>query len=379
MNEQQQQNAEPLRPLADMAQLWENHERKPIPFDEAYQRVMARHAADGERKDVDINALRSWAFGSTDGKTMMIRPVPLPGRSNLQDAYPLRARAWGQLCSRINAPADYLGRMPAKVQMACVNWDLSSHKKDATLRLAGNEARALLSGSYGAVDDEFYLALVGDVLDKTGYRNDALVRVVASGPQTLLRVTIPGEAKQMKEVGDVIEHGIDIGNSEVGLRSIQVNPVTFRLVCLNGMRSFQREGTHRKIHRGDPERLRDWLVDAVPVAFAEAKGELDNWHKATEALIDNALAEIEGLHSFGFTKPERELIGKQLVADTDLPGRNLIEQLHEAKTSVYNVANAITAAAQQRGVGQDDDNVVRIEPRLRFEEIASRYLHRRVA
>jgi len=376
MNEQQQSNGmNPLVPRPDQSQLWRSYEKTPIPFDQAYEQVMEHHRADGERRDIPINGLRSWAFGSLDGTTMAIRPLPLPGRKH-DVVVPIRSLAWRHLCGRIDAPVDYLSRMPAKVQMACVNWDLSKVDKDALLRIAGNEARAMLSDRYAPIDDVFYLDLVNETLKTAGYRDDALVRVVASGPQTIVRVTIPNDAIEVKK-GDAIEHGIDIGNSELGMRSVQVTPITYRLVCTNGARAWKSEATHRMRHVGDPARLREQLADAVPVAFAEAKGTLDKWHKATERLIDNALEEIEGLHSFGLNKPEREAIGRQLVADTGLPGRNLTEQLMGTRVSVFDMANAITAYARNRGAGED--NSVRVESRLHLEEVGAEYLHRKVA
>lgn len=376
MEQAQNNGMAPLRPLPDQAQTWRTFERKPIPFDEAFEMVMSHHETDGVRDDLAINGLRSWAFGSTDGETMMVRKLPLPGRPGTDEAYPLRHKAWQQLCTRADAPADYLGRMPAKIQMACVNYDLSKIKKDALLRLAGGEARALLSSKYAPMDDKYYLQLVADTLNALGYREDALCRVVAAGPRTVLRVTIPNEARDMYE-GVTIEHGIDIGNGELGGHSAQVTPVTFNLVCTNGMRAWKSEATKRMRHVGDPERLREQLADAVPVAFAEAKGDLDLWHKSTERLIDNALEEIESLHTFGFTKNDREAVGRQLAADNDLPGRNLTERLQGAHTSVFDMANAITALGRERGTGERD--LVRIDARLSLEEAGHEYLRRRAA
>ncbi len=133
-----------------------------------------------------------------------------------------------------------------------------------------------MSERYAALDDELVLNMIADCLDRSGYGDDAMVRAISTGPHTVLRVTLPGEGRAVK-VGDVIEHGIDIANSELGLRSVQVTPVTYRLVCSNGMRSWKSEATMRMRHVGDPDRLADQLRDAIPVAFAEARGDLDRW------------------------------------------------------------------------------------------------------
>jgi hypothetical protein len=375
MEQQQNTGMTPLVPELDQAQIWRDYRDNPIGFEEAYQKVLGHHDADGNRQDIQITALRSWAFGpAPDSQHMAIWQLPIAGRKNVV-ALPLRQNAWSQLCGKLSLPAEYVGRLPAKLQMACVNWDMAQHSKDAFARMAGGSVRALLSARYAPIDDGHYLQVVSDVLGEAGYRNDARVRVVAAGPNTVLRVTIPTGAKMVR--GQAMEFGIDIGNSELGLRSVQVTPVTYNLVCTNGMRAWRSEATHRLRHVGDPSRLQDALKDAVPVAFAEASGDLNRWQKATESMIDNALAEIESLRSFGFTKPERESIGKQLVADSDLTGPSFYEALKGASTTVFDVANAITAVG--KGRGQDDDGMVKVEARLRFEDIGHDYLLRRTA
>lgn len=376
MNQQpnSQQLAPALVPEADEQQLWITYGDSPIGFEDAYQKVLGHHERDGERQDYQISGLRSWAFGPAgkDDPRMAIWQLPIAGRKNVV-TLPLRVNAWSQLCAKLALPADYLVRIPAKLQMACVNYDLARNKKDALARTAGGSVRALLGARYAPMDDDHYLQVVSDVLSAAGYRNDAMVRVVATGPQTVLRVTVPTGAKVIR--GATMEFGIDIGNSELGLRSVQVTPVTYNLVCTNGMRAWRSEATHRLRHVGDPNRLKEALEDAVPVAFAEASGDLDRWQKATESFIDDALSEIEGLRSFGFSKPECETIGHQLVADSGLTGPNLQETLRDASTTVFDVANAITAVGKNRLTGEDD--LVKVEARLRFEDAGHDYLHRR--
>ncbi len=54
--------------------------------------------------------------------------------------------------------------------------------------------------------------------------------------------------------------------------------------------------------------------DAIPVAFAEARGDLARWRKATEVLIDSAQDEIEGLRAFGLGQSEVQTIGRELAS-----------------------------------------------------------------
>ncbi|MDH5491899.1 MAG: DUF932 domain-containing protein, partial [Myxococcales bacterium] len=225
---------EPLQPRPDQPERWHSFS-KPVPFDVAAQQILESHRADGERDDIVTTDLRAWAFGSTDQHTMELVRIPFAGRE-VGQPLALRELAFSQLCSKVGAPAPYIRQLPSRLQMACMNYGLTRERRPALLRLAGGEARAILSDRYAAADDELLIEMVSDCLDRTGYRNDVMVRAAAVGPHTWLRMTLPNEGVPVK-VGDVVEFGIDVGNSELGLRSVQITPVTHRLVCLNGMRA----------------------------------------------------------------------------------------------------------------------------------------------
>ncbi len=360
----------PLRPRPDQRERWITH-ATPIVFEEAAQQVLDAHDGDGYREDVVAHDLRTWAFGGSNG-SMALAPILFIGREPAPPR-PLRELAFNQLCSRVSAPPAYVRTLPAKLQLACMNFGLSREKQPALLRLAGGEVRAVVSDRYAALDDRHVVNVVRDVLDRGGYLADARVRALAVGAHTILRVTIPGEGVAVK-AGDVIEYGIDIGNSEVGLRSVQITPITYRLICTNGMRAWRSEAALRMRHVGDPQRLHDQLRDAVPVAFAEARGDIDRWRKATELLIDNALDEIESLRGIGLSQADVQAVGRELATSSGLLPANVgVETLSRVlamPTTVFEVANAVTAVARER---------TDVAARLTLEEQGHRYLSRRAS
>lgn len=360
----------PLRPRPDQREQWIAHQH-PLPFEEAAQLVLDAHARDGERDDVVAHDVRTWAFGNASG-SMAIAPVPLPGR-DVGGRFPLRELAFSQLCQRIGAPPAYVRTLPAKLQVANMNFGMTREKQSALLRLAGGEVRAIVSDRYAALDDALVLDVVGDVLDKAGYLAECRVRASAVGAHTLLRITLPAESMAVRK-NDIIEWGLDIGNSEVGVRSVQVTPVTYRLICTNGMRAWRSEAALRMRHVGDPKRLREQLRDAVPVAFAEARGDIEKWRRATEVLIDSALDEIENLRVFGLGQAEVQAVGRELATSNGLlPSSSSAQTILDAlkvPTTAYDVANAVTSVARERGD---------VATRLTLEEQAHRYLSRRTA
>ena len=360
-----------LRPRPDQREQWLRH-ASPVSFDRAAEEVVGFHRMDGARTDVVTADLRAWAFGSGDGRTMQLVGVPFFGRET-SPPYGLRQLAFQQLAGKVGAPASYLAELPAKLQIANLNYAITRRSQPAMLRLAGSEIRAVLSERYAPVDDHVLFELVTEALDHAGLRSDALVRATAVGTSTVLRVTLPGEGVAVKR-GDIIEYGIDLGNSEVGLRSVQVVPTTYRLLCSNGMRGWQSEAASKFRHVGAPERLRELLRDALPLAFAEARGDLARWKRSLDVLVDDAFAEVEALRGFGLTGAEIDAVGRALLVDegVDLSGRDardVEEALRGRRSDVFHVANAITATAKARPVAS----------RLSLEESAHRFLVRRTA
>jgi Domain of unknown function (DUF932) len=355
-----------LRARADQPQQWMIHSH-PVPFVEAAALVRAAHQQDGARTDEVAFDLRTWAFGSNDQESMQLVRVPLPGRETSRPLV-LRDLAFGQLCQRIGTPPAYIRDLPLKLQVACMNWGLAQAPQNALLRLAGDEVRAMMSDRYAAIDDDFLLDVVDSVLSKSGFRDDALVRATSTGPHTLLRVTVPSAGVAVRK-DDIIEYGLDIANSELGLRSVQVTPITHRLICTNGMRAWRSDAALRMRHVGDPARLREQLRDAIPVAFAEARGDIARWKKATEVLISDALDEIENLRAFGITSAETQAISRSLAVSTGLlpagaEGGDL-SHLLRGSTSAFELANAITATARERND---------VTARLNMESLGHRYL-----
>jgi hypothetical protein len=363
-----QPKAEPLAFLAprpDQKQEWLKHERNPITLDAAIALVNAANERDGVRTDKIVD-LKACGFGSLDHATMQLADM-------IQNkAYSLREHAFSQVASTLRVPAPYVRGLPENLAIANMNWALSQldASKPSLFRMAGDDVRAIVSDRYAACDDSTLLEIVDGILHKQGLRADAMVRSTAHGPITNLRITIPGEGVQVAR-GDTIEWGVDIGNSELGLRSVQVTPVTYRLVCTNGLRAWESDATTRMRHVGDSYRIRETLRAVIPTAFAEARGDIGKWRKSVDIMIDNALAEIEGLRGFGLGVAEARTVGRTLL---NLPestsDKRLEEHLKNHRVSVFEVANAVTQTARDR---------VDVAARLTLEETGHRYLTKRAA
>jgi hypothetical protein len=368
---------QPLALRANQREAWHNFPGQGVTFYEAASQILAADAKDGERRDLGITALNTYAFGPGPDGTASLATIPAPGRA--RQLIPLREHAFGQLCGRVKAPVSYMKRLPAKLQMACINHGIQSdaEQNGNTLRLAGGEARALLSDRYAALDNHVIIEVMEQVLRAAGMLADVRVRSISTGPTASMRLTLPDDDRVIenpRKVGDIVESGFDLLNGEIGNRSVLVGPVVWRLVCLNGMRSADRSAQQRLRHVGDPERLVEAFRDAVPSALAASRGLRDRMAKAVDVLVDDILAEFDGLRQFGLTTQDTRDVARDVFAERELALPESTDEWAQTIAQVrdvtaYDVLNGVTHVAQRKGTDR----------RLEMEEAAGRYLRRRVA
>lgn len=365
----------PLKLAEDQPAKWEDFPGEGVTFHDAAERIIAADDEDGERQDIGISRLDTWAFGWTVDGVAALATRPAPGRDHRE--VPLRSHAFTQLCSRVGAPTPYIKKLPAKLQAAALNWGIKEEasQNGNLLRLASGEARALLSDRYAPFDNRLVIEVLEDTLRKAGMLHDVRVRSVAYGKTASMRMTLPGDdlvIENPTKVGDVVEIGLDLLNGEIGNRSVSISPVTWRLVCLNGMRSAQKLGTTRLNHIGDPERLKEAFRDGVPAALASAQGLGDTMQKSIDVMLDDVLGELGALSAFGFGKGDARDVAADVLAERQVALPEDTDEWVDAfaragQVTAWDVGNAITHVAQTRETDR----------RLEMEEAAHAYLLRR--
>lgn len=256
--------------------------------------------------------------------------VPLDRRLSIP-AVDLRPHAMDQLLARLDFNKRLYQRLPGKMNLLAINWLIQNEReRQALLRIQdGDQCRALLSGQYETFDT---LQLLQELVPLCG---GAKVRVAYDDELTFhLSLTFPNTATEVKR-GDILESGIHISNSEVGLRSVTVAGYVYRLVCSNGIISHGNGdgGMFRFRHTGDGDNLRDRVRSAVESTFLDAQ-------KIT-AQFQNAL-------NIAITDPATRL--QQVVEDNNLSKDDykamLDRFMEEPEQNLFGVVNAITAAAR---------------------------------
>ena len=155
------------------------------------------------------------------------------------------------------------------------------------------------------------------------------------------------------KLGDVVQAGMVISNSEVGLGSLKVEPLIYRLICLNGMiatdHSQKRYHVGRNAKEGEAyELFRDETIKADDRAFflkvqdtvraavdiTKFSTIVERMREATEQKIEgNPVKSVELLtKSFGYNGEESSGVLQHLIQGGDL--------------SAYGLLNAITRTSQ---------------------------------
>jgi hypothetical protein len=227
------------------------------------------------------------------------------------------------------------------------------------VRTLDGTARAFMSDKYRRIDNYPVLETILPVLLEKN--NDLKIESCdVTGNNMFLKLVSPklqGEVKQ----GDVVQAGIIISNSEVGLGSWKMKRLLYTLECLNGMISGKEIGGIDRRHIGARQNegilYREDTIYADQQAFAlQVRDTLDtlldegSFQQALENLretttrtmtkeADPSKVVIELGKEVGFNQTESSSIMQHLITGGDL--------------SQYGLANAVTRYAQDDEVSYD--------------------------
>jgi len=152
---------------------------------------------------------------------------------------PVNEHAHRQIRERLNIPSRYYDRMRSEApELLDVNVQHWFHNKPETrmVRMLSGNVRAFLSNRYRRLDniDLLNQAVLPELARHDG---DLVFHAAALTPEKLyVRALLPGLAREVRPgVGDIVQAGVQITNSEVGDGALAVRSFIWKLDCLNGM------------------------------------------------------------------------------------------------------------------------------------------------
>jgi hypothetical protein len=288
---------------------------------------------------------------SDEGSQLVVRN----GETKLFNIQPLAHR---QIAERVGIPQKYYERLQREQPQLLaqnVNTWFAAKPERRLVRLLDGNVRAFLSDRYQRVDNFDVAKTVLPVLLNTP-GIETLSSEITESRLYIKAVThkVQGEVKS-RRVGDVVEAGVLISNSEVGLGAITIKPFFHFLVCLNGM--VRDKDALRRAHLGrqiegdnvvqflqdDTKKAEDHAVllkvrDVITAAmdFNNFRRALDAFQETTEQRIEgNPVAAVEELRqTFALSEDEGSAVLRHLIEGADLSRYGLINAVTRASADI---------------------------------------------
>lgn len=258
-----------------------------------------------------------------------------------------------QVASTLSIPAKYYDLMqkekPALLAENVNSW-FSTRDASYMLRTMDGTARALLSDRYRRIDN---LEIASAVLPLFAGQQD--IEIISSEvTESRLYLKLVNHRLEMACVGDRVQAGVVISNSEVGLGAVSVQPLVYTLACTNGM--IVSSLGERKTHVGRQAKALEesYTIYTDETLEAEDKAFMLRLRDATMAAIEEArfaqivdtLSKAADAPITGRVQDVVELTGKAYNLNQGEQDDILSYLIRGGDLSLYGLSNAITRASQ---------------------------------
>lgn len=153
-----------------------------------------------------------------------------------KDEFRVNEIAHSQIATRLDIPGKYYNRMLKEFPNLLaenVNTWLKAEPEKRLLRTMDGKLRAFLSERYQRIENEQIASAVLPILLEAG--DDIRIESAEiTDSRMYIKAVFPKIQREVSR-GDVVQSGIVISNSEVGQGSVKIEPLVYRLVCLNGL------------------------------------------------------------------------------------------------------------------------------------------------
>lgn len=272
--------------------------------------------------------------------------------------YPIREYAHSQIAEQLKLYRRDYDRLRTEVPdlyAQLVNGLFQRQPKERMFRTLDGELRAVVSNRYRRLDNyDLAKAVLPEIARMAQSTGAQVISSAFTETKLHLKVLFPKIEAKVPKVGDVVQSGLSISNSEVGDGRVVVDPLVYTLACLNGMivpnyglkklhvgRKFDSTDEAYEILSDETRELDDaafWsaVIDMVramskPEVF---EGIVAKLGEATEDKITADVPEVVELvgKKFGYTEATQAGILGHLIAGGDL--------------TRYGMLNAITRQSQ---------------------------------
>lgn len=215
-------------------------------------------------------------------------------RNGTNHAFDLNNWSTGQVASYTEVPKQYLDRIAIEnktlaadsinhgLQKQAVVAKQERRNESRMLRTVDGHVRGMLSSRYRIMDSHDLLETIFPVLMDKGLE---VVSSEITEQRLYLKALSPKLETEVKK-GDVVQYGITISTSDVGGGAFRVEPMIYRLACLNGMISSAAIKMNHSGKNQAEEDVRELLSDETKSLDSQAF-----WSRVRDVTLSSLLPE----------------------------------------------------------------------------------------
>jgi len=264
----------------------------------------------------------------------------------------LNSHAHSQVASKFGIPKRYyddIGNVPGLRAYSVNALNGANPDRKHFVRTLDNTARALLSDRFRPIDNMFVMNAFLPAVQPIS--NDIQVRAnVLSDRRLYLQISSKRYEGDVK-VGDPVQAGIILTNSEVGAGAVDIKSLIWRLVCSNGMIG---QSILRQMHAGkriDEDNIDIYSDDTLKAEMKSLSLRMRDMiaHSLSESVFKEQLERLQIANGQEIAKPRAtiENVTKQFtgIILTDEIDKIEANMAKEGNISKYGLANGITNLA----------------------------------
>lgn len=284
-----------------------------------------------EHKPVDTFGRLSHFFPFVNGG-ITLKPIRTSDVTSHLKQMQLTQHAEKQFCKIIDFQPNLIKRLSPSLAMGAM-FDLigkEAKDKDVQFRtIDSGTCRAIMSTRYEPFDN---LELINLLIPFT---EGAIVRWEALNDLSF-NVSISFErTKTEVQVGDWVERGIHIRNSEVGMASVTIAGYVFKLRCRNGLITRGRDGEggfFQFRHISDTDKMNSKVTSAIETCLIESSVAVNRMKEAYKKHLDDTIGYI------------KELGKKEEMTEDDV-NRIMNSWANDSGNTMGHVVDAVTGTA----------------------------------
>lgn len=259
-----------------------------------------------------------------------------------------------QIGTHLSIPVKYYEKMREEnPELLTVNVNSWFERSDSQrmLRVLDGKARAFLSNRYLRLD---HLQIAEAVLPIIGEIPDARFESCQITEDRMYIKVVNPRLQQEVVPGDIVQAGVIISNSEVGLGSVNIQPLVYRLVCKNGM--VVNDAATRRNHVGRINSAdENFLLYSAETLAADDHAFMLKIQDTVRAAVDEVnFSRVVGMMQEAATVkmntanvPEVVRLASRDFGITDEEHPGVLQHLIEGKDlTLYGLANAVTRYSQ---------------------------------